>query len=93
MDDWRTLYRLDITEQTDEGLSEAIKHLKKFRIEQTDCPFMSANECNMLLKTYYDEQRRRSSEKLTKTAIWISVCSFVAAAASVVMNALGIIGG
>ena len=90
--DWTELYRLDITEQTDEDLSEAIKHLKEFRIKRTGCPTMSASECNMLLKAYYGEQRRRSSEKLTKTAIRISVASFMLAAASIALNAPGIIG-
>lgn len=87
--DWKEIYNKNPASLKDSELSELIQQIKEYRIEKTQNNSMSTNECNMLLALIYGEQSSRSSAKLAKTAIYVSVLSLIV---SVVLGAIGIMG-
>ena len=86
---WHELYKKNPAELTDKELSDYISDIKKYRVEETNCLSLSANECNMLLSLAHGEKTSRSSSKLARIAIWVSVFSVVV---SVILGAIGILG-
>jgi hypothetical protein len=74
----KELYLKIPSELNNKDLSSYIQEVKEFRIKETNCSLLSANECNTLLSLAVSEQNGRNSLRLAKTAIFISVLGILA---------------
>jgi hypothetical protein len=78
----------DISKLDEKGLENFMYDLQDYRLNKTNCNSISAGECSMLLNLVVSEKNSRSSGKLARLAIIISVLSFVASLFFSIMSIL-----